>query len=420
MKGILFTCIMVLAALSLVVFISIQKSLISFYGEKIAVETRVNAMNNFYDSIINDASKALGIISKRAISTAVGYVIVNGKGLEEANVTIKELILNGTIDNIKQLLMENSTFPDWIDKMEQIGAVNGFNTNLTVLDLNVKPYDSFNLFLIVSLDINITDEHIDATIKRITNVSQLVSIDDFEDPLYPLNTQGRVVNIIVRSPYWNNFTQKLIESSGSNGWFYGKSVVINSSNQSGIQSVQDKNQKVLVTDNTVGIESLANSFGAVVSESDIISGINVAYVDNANNAMNIIPNNENILVDGNNGKVWYIENLKIDAEKSYYHPSLNGAGFLDRLEGKLEVQEKYKNLASGIIGLESFVNKSYIATYDVPVDYDETNVDHLYFSSIDYGGSRVKGLSNEFRIDNELCTYGISHHSIYNVSEIVY
>jgi len=418
MKGILFSYILLTIALTVVAIIAIQKSLVYFYGEKLAIETRINAMNNFYDTIVEDAPKALDIISKRAISSAVSYVFTNGVGLDQADLRLKELILNGTLNETEEALMKDSTFTVWIRKMEEIGDLNGFKTNITAKKFEVKAYDSFNILIETELQINITDEQGTASLRRNETVNQITSIESFEDPTYPLNTFGKVPpNVITRSSYWGNFTSNPIAATGDNSWFYGESVIILSSGNIG--AVSDKNQKVLVTDNVAGIEATVNQFGAVVSEADIVGGITISFVDNTVAAMSILPNNTNLLVDGNNGKVWLIDNLKRSVEGSYYHPSLKGPSFLDRLEGKLEVQTKYQEQTTELIGLESFVDKNYIASYEVPVDEEKTNVDHLYFSLTSYPGQQVKGLGSTFRIDQELCTDGKSHTEIYEVNEIL-
>lgn len=328
MKGVLFSFIIVLTALVLVALIAIQKSLVSFYGEKLAIETRVKSMNNLYEDIKNDAGKALEIISKRAASVADSFVITTGKSLPQANASLIELIVYGTLNNTPEVLMEDSTIIDWKNKMEEIGNLNSFNTNISLLNIEVKPYDSWNLLITAELSVNLTDQQGVASLKKNATVNQLVPIEGLEDPIVPLKTYGRVTNVITRSPYWNNFTQF-------------------------------------------------------------------------------------------NGTHWNIDNLKKDIENSYYHPSSKGASFLDRLEGKLEVQSKYQSQASGAIGLESFVDKGLISAAGVPVDVEKTNIDHLYFSSATYPGRKVSGLeTTSFRIDEEV-DGSQNHTGIYGVSSLL-
>jgi hypothetical protein len=415
MKGILFTAMIVLIALTLVSLITIQKSLTSHYSERIIIESRIDNMESFYEGIIADSGRALDIITREGAVAAISEIITTGNALENASSTLEELVINGTFDGTAEPLMENSTFPYWIDSMEVLGELKGFNTSIEFENLKIEQYDSWNLLISTDIYININDTQTDASLKRNETINYLSSVEGFEDPIFPLETSGRATNVIEKSPYWNNFTQNLITGSDGNGWFYGLSVVIPSSDQIGIQNVQNKNSKVLVTDSVTGIQSLVNQFGAVVSETGA-TGISIPYVGNAANAMNVLPNNTNILVDGNNTKVWNIENFKTDVANSYYHPSLKGASFLERLEGKIETEDT----SGRVIGLETFVNKTYFSALEIPIHADKTNVDHLYFSNSSYVGNKVKGLNEEFRIDGELCTNDLPHRSIYNVSEILY
>ena len=122
-------------------------------------------------------------------------------------------------------------------------------------------------------------------------------------------------------------------------------------------------------------------------------------------------------MDSDDEEVWNIENLRkhvsgSEEENSYYLSSLNGPSFLDRLEGSLTC-----NYCSPTerLGLESFVNKTYLLQRDVSVDQTKTNIDYIYFSDTSPLVNKVKGLDPMFRIDDD-----DSHQEIYNVSGIVY
>jgi hypothetical protein len=108
--------------------------------------------------------------------------------------------------------------------------------------------------------------------------------------------------------------------------------------------------------------------------------------------------------------------LKDDLNNSYYHPSLYGASFLDRLEGKFFVQEKY--FKSKPIGLESFVNKDKILSAGLFVNTSLTNMDYLYFSGSNVPSYSISGMPTNFRLDNETTIEGKTHLQIYNVTVI--
>jgi len=420
-KGVMFSLIMIFLTLSLLTVIAIQRSLISHHREFIHVETRINSMNNMYESISRDIKKTTEIIGRRAVSISVGHIVLSGEGLYSATDVLKKLIFNETpvgFDDGEMLLMENATILYWMDKIEEVSILKGFYVNITILNFEIKPYDSWNLLANINLTINITDQQGIASLVRNITISELISIEDLEDPLYPLNTSGRVTNYILKTPY-ENYTELLVNGDGSNNnWKVGTSILIWGNDAGTAGSIPNPEEKILVTDNISKFNSGdVNNFMSLVSETDISSGITLSvYVVNATNVMNLIPNNTIILVDSDEGEVWNIENLTkhLSGESnknSYYRSSAKGPSYLDRLEGKLTCI--YCNQVEGV-GLESLINKTYFSGY-VGIDIEKTNIDYLYFNSTYFPPNicKVKGLHSWFRIDEE-------HPAIYNVTDLTY
>ncbi len=398
-KGIMFSIILFFLAVSLVGLIAIQRSLISYRRERINIEMRIKSLNNMYDSLVRDAGSTLDTGLRRAMNAAFNNVSAEGIPLSRnANDTLQELVLDGTFDGVAEDLMENATFPYWIERIEQVGVLKGFYINITLYTLEIRPYDSFNLLAEAQMDVNITDMQGVAALNRSTLVEKLVSVEGLEDPLYPLNTGGRMTNMIERSSYIGNYTQLLLTGSdyGCTVICYEYGTVTNDTTFPNFQN------KILVVDDADSVANL-NSAKAVVSENPITVGITIPYVVRSG-AKNNVSDGMEVLVDVNpgvTGRVWYIENFKEHVDNSYYQPSITGASYLDRLEGEIEIQSKYSSQTNNMIGLESFIDKSEIPS-EIPVDADRTNIDYLYFSS-GPDGKQVKGVStgsNWFRIDD--------------------
>jgi len=321
MKGIFFSMILVFIIIFLIMFVLIQQSLIFSYSVQKSVENRINAMLGFYDSIIFDSKKSLEIVSKRAIPSATSYVVTSGIPLSSANESIAILMTNGTINGTFQDLMTGSTTVDWQNSIKYIGNLQGFQTNVVVKYILIQPADSFHISVTYTIYVNISDVISNTNFTKISQENLILSVENFEDPLYPLNTYGRTVNVLKQSPHWNNY-----------------------------------------------------------SSSDLT-------------------------------------NLKDDLNNSYYHPSLNGASFLDRLEGKYFIQSKYQKPYT--IGLESFVNKDEIALSGLPVNSGASNIDYFYFSSSSVPAYVISGMPSNFRLDNETTIGGKTHLQIYNASAII-
>jgi len=417
-KGVVFGFIIVFIALTLLSLIVLQQNIVYKQKERMYIQNRINDINSMYESIMRDVNKAVEITTKRAMGAAISSIITTGNPLDMADYRLKELVLEGKLYGKDEPLMENATLPDWVKKVEEVGSLKGYYVNLSFKNFEIKPYDSFNLVALSEISANITDKNGAASIVRKWNLQKTVSITGLEDPIYSLNTNGKATNIFRKSKHQSNYTILLVTGNGTGSWRYGLSVVLPTSKLDEINSLPDKTTKILVTDDASVIPSeILNQFLGVVSENDVAAGTTVSYVKEAAEAMKRLPNNTNILLDSPNGKVWFIENFKEHAEQSYYAPSSNGGSFLDRLEGKLNVQTKYSSQTANVIGLESFVNKEYFSSVGISPK-SGTNIDYLYFSSSTYPGDKVKAMSNSFEIDDE-SSLGSTHQMIYGVSEIL-
>lgn len=411
-KGVMFSFIMIFITLSILGLIALQNSLVSHRREDIFIETRINSMNNMYKSMVKDVDKSLKIITRRAISVAFSNVSVSEGGqppqpLDEANETLVELILDGTLEGSSEPLMENATFTYWINKMKELSMLRGFDMNVNINLLEVKPYDYLNLLVKTELNISISDKQGVAEINRLVDVNSIVSLEGLEDPLYPLYTSGFGSNLIRKSPYIANYTQLLLSGSGGNSHVYGTTT-----NDAG-----NFDDKILITYNASEITGLSNALG-VISETDIVTPVSIPYLVNSS-ALSLIQNDINVLLDGDGGYVWFIDNFIHDTENSYYHPSESGPSYLDRLEGKFVTQDKYKSQTNNTIGLESFVNKLDLYFTGISIVEEKTNIDYIYFSSNYPTSKKVKGLDLQdpdtyFRIDNE-----DGHQQVYNVTDLV-
>jgi len=307
MKGIMFSFVMVFLTITLLTLIAVQRSLLTESREQLFLETRINGMNDLHESIVRDIKKALDIITTRAISVAISYTVIEGNTLPDADHALEDLIQFGTLNGQPQPLMINATFGNWTDKIAEVGNLKGFYVNISRIDLKVKPYDSWNLEVGINLTINITDLQGVASLNRSETINALVNLEGLEDPLYPLNTGGQTSNFITRNPFEGNFTQLLLDNGKGKGYVYGEVVNVPWNQADG---VQDKSSKILVTDNAAAVAlSDLNNFKGIVSDDGINTATVTPYVNETGIATTKLSNGTKVLIDGDNGRVWYIDNF---------------------------------------------------------------------------------------------------------------
>ncbi len=204
-KGMYFT----LMTIILLILFSFLVSIPSYkrQQEKMFVtEMRVESMNNLLKDIQRDAQRGLYISAHRAILSAEEQIITTGDFLEDIELVLEEAIVNGTFYGEKSHIMDNSTFTDWINKIER--DVSKFNVEAEIRIKNVDVFQDNPWFVKASANITvyIRDFADIAYWDRDEKIETEVSIIGFEDPLYIVKSYGRTTNIITMTPYEGNYT----------------------------------------------------------------------------------------------------------------------------------------------------------------------------------------------------------------------
>ena len=163
---------------------------------------RASALANLLESTELDMPRALDISTRRALLSAVNEVDLRGVGLDDSVVRLRELMLNGTIYGSNALWMNDSTLPEWIDRVSVIASKRGFSLNMTVEELTIEPYDSFTIRSRLRWNITVNDSVGSMTVARNLTAEVLVPLRGTEDPMYLLGTRG----LAHRSIYSANFT----------------------------------------------------------------------------------------------------------------------------------------------------------------------------------------------------------------------
>ncbi|NIM47570.1 MAG: hypothetical protein GTN40_05450 [Candidatus Aenigmarchaeota archaeon] len=409
MRGLLYS---IMAALIIIPLFSI----IFFYSqigqENIDISIRANELKYFVDSIEADLNRFMEITGKRALISAVSNITVSGIPLDDAQIRLRELIENGTLKGAPSPLVDTDNLNTWEGKIGTLASNSGFYLTFEVLEMNVTQNDSFNILFEIKGFVNISDLNAKMGVIRNITATSIVSIDNIEDPLFPLNTLGRVFRVI-RYYNFTNYAKDIVQGTNASlTSVSGNATIINSSDL----TVSDAD-KILVTDiiadSKIGI---IIGFKGVVAESDYVpAGFSKPYIVGAPNAMSLIQENERIYLDPRlyTKKVWDLQNLTSAIRNGYYKSSDKGPSFLDRLEGRLSLSDKYNNY-----GLESFVDLPEISQANLEVDYTLSCVDYEYWKnttgrSIRNGapGDPYDPVFNWFKID-------LFHQNIYGVNEL--
>jgi len=199
-KAVFFTFIAVLL-LALLVFSFSIHSRYSRRTRSLVIETRVHTMNSFMKDLDKDIERALFITSHRSILSIVEYISSDGEFIDDFETRFNEVIINGTIEGETQTLMSDTTFIDWTDKMKLQGGEINLNIDFKVNNIVINHSSPWDIAVYINVSIYALDLTEIASWNVSKQITALVPIEGFEDPTYSVNTLGKMLNTINKTPY---------------------------------------------------------------------------------------------------------------------------------------------------------------------------------------------------------------------------
>lgn len=166
-----------------------------------AIGTRLETTNYFINDVEDDLQRGLYILSYRALLSLEQYVATNGTFLNDTESDFRSMVINGTVGNISVDLMVNMTFVDWLNKIKtQAGSI-GIIINITIEDVSIKQRDPWNVEVNLTTKMMVADSSNTALWYIDKQIITKVRIEDLEDPVYTVNSLGKIANVIKKSNY---------------------------------------------------------------------------------------------------------------------------------------------------------------------------------------------------------------------------
>jgi len=201
-KAVFFTMVAIILASIIVLLFSVETSF-RLKDKMNVVETRVTTLNSFFKDIEKDLSRGLYISGYRSLLAMTEYISIYGVYLDDVNLRFKEAMINGTVNSIPINVLQNQTFDYWTVKISQEALKIGIITNISIINLSIYPIDTWTVGISSYVSILLNDTKGTASFAKNTNISTTVGINDFEDPLYTINSYGRVFNTIINTGVTN-------------------------------------------------------------------------------------------------------------------------------------------------------------------------------------------------------------------------
>lgn len=197
-KKAMFFTILAIAILSLFV---VSYTFSSVIKDRKSINKRITTMNNFVFSVEQDLPRQLYISGYRTIFLFEKSIADTGIYITNLNEKFQEAFFNGTINGEVQEVMQGATFSDIQTSLNEKANKINADVSLTNPSFAVEQEDPWHIKVTLTANLLIKDKTNLVSWNKTSVIVTYISIENFEDPLYVVNTGGLVTNKINRTVY---------------------------------------------------------------------------------------------------------------------------------------------------------------------------------------------------------------------------
>jgi hypothetical protein len=196
-KGMFFTILTIviisLFIISYIVFTNIEKTE--------TVEKRIETLNAFTISIEKDIPRQLYVSGYRFIFVTEKNILERGAFSTDIESEFQEAFFNGTIHGEPSSVLVGTTFVDMQTALQQYGGKINANLTLTNPTISLTQEDPWHVKVTLTANMQVTDENKLALWNKTETFSEKIPIENFDDPIYIVNTNGKIVPKVINTNY---------------------------------------------------------------------------------------------------------------------------------------------------------------------------------------------------------------------------
>ena len=171
----------------------------SLVSDREAVKTRVSTMESFLFSLEENLEREVYITGFRTLFLAQDTVAKRGQFIPDVNSFFEEAFFNGTIFGNSSDILIGAKYSDMLLFIKQRGESVNVNVSMSNPELSVFQEDAWNIAVLFSFNLTMIDNAGVASWNKKEEIKSLINIEGFEDPLYIVNSNGKVLYKINRS-----------------------------------------------------------------------------------------------------------------------------------------------------------------------------------------------------------------------------
>jgi hypothetical protein len=163
------------------------------------VYDHIISTDRFIQQFEQDLPRALRITSYRALLGLEEHVTSSGEYIVSIDKAFTEVLLNGTVNQTPYEVMQDSTLRVFEQRMQEIASRIGLNFSVHVQNVSLEHISPFELEVTSTIAVFVQTKDRETAWNYTTNLSSSLSIEQLRDPLYAVETDGRVPNVVYQS-----------------------------------------------------------------------------------------------------------------------------------------------------------------------------------------------------------------------------
>lgn len=165
-----------------------------------SLSARVHTIDDFIVDLHADMDRAAYISGFRAMIGVEEYLSEEGTFFDNQSVleeAFREVFVTGMINGSSLEVMENSSFNDYLARVDVQAARIGIDLFVNITHANITQSTPWTLSVRFTGAFNVSDQRLPLWWEYEKNFTTIVPIIGLKDPLYTVNTLGRVPNVIL-------------------------------------------------------------------------------------------------------------------------------------------------------------------------------------------------------------------------------
>ena len=194
-----------LIAITLIGLMFVSFEVYSAVDKRQTIGTRISSMESFLDSVESNLERQMYVSGYRIIFLAENQITTSGTYIGDVDDFFNEAFFNGTIYGVNDTILIGATYGDIINSVNEKSKKINVDVTFSNPKFYVEQTNPWYVRFTLESDFLMKDKSGLAKWERMQNISTMIPISGFEDPVYIINSNARISKRFNQTIYEGNY-----------------------------------------------------------------------------------------------------------------------------------------------------------------------------------------------------------------------